>query len=1530
MAAPPQTPARPARGDDIAGDRGAPLPFGPATRAWFEATFPAPTPVQARGWAQIAAGAHTLLLAPTGSGKTLAAFLAGLDALAHRAEAEEPGWSVVYVSPLKALVHDVERNLRGPLAGIRAAALALGLQPPRVQIDIRTGDTSASERARMLRHPGDILVTTPESLFLILGSAAGAHLRAARVVIVDEIHALAGTKRGAHLALSLERLDALAGRDVQRIGLSATATPVRAVAGYLGGDREVAIVDSRERPQLRVLVADAIEGAEPPVPRKSTAPAALTMPGQTALAARLLPAILARRTTIVFVGARGTSERLAHELNELAEDLARDDATATAGGDGPIALAHHGSLSHARRAEIEDKLKRGAVRVIVATSSLELGIDMGAVDQVICVGSPGRVSAGLQRIGRAGHAVGSVSEGWIVPRPGTDVLESVVVAQQMLLGAIEPVVVPEQVLDVLAQQLVAMTLAGPIPRAELGRIVRRAAGYRTLSDALLDATLDMLSGKLPTTELAELRPLLQWDRASDLLSARPGAAKVSFTHAGTIPDRGLFAVHLGEGGPRVGELDEEMVFESRPGQIIVLGASSWKIEQIGRDRVVVSPAPGQGGTLPFWKGDGPGRPLTLGRAIGAFVREASSHQDAAIAGWVQAHAPVAPAIAAQIAELLIGQREATGVLPSDRTIVVERFVDDLGDLRICILSPHGSRVHAPWAMALEEQLGRETGALVRAIWNDDGIVFTLADLDEDPWRDQPERWLPDPDELDELLVERLGSSALFSGLFRENAARALLLRKRQPGARQPLWAQRLRAQRLLAVARQHPDFPIVLETYRHAMRDVFDLDALRGLLRDARSQAVHVAVVDTERASPMARALAYEVVSTWMYEADAPVAERRAAALSLDRALLADLLGQVELRDLLDAEVIEQLHNELQGLAEGHQATTPEQLLDLLRRVGDLDDDELRARCAVDPTPWLPALQAQFEVVQVELAGQRRWIVGADAARTRDAFGATLPSAPGLALPTALLASSPAPLDDLLRRFARRRGPFQQAALAARFGLRGAAATAALDAAVRALVADGSWVQGALQPGATGLDLCDAAVLRQIRRRSLERARARVAPVDDAVFARFLQRWHGVTTSDAAGPADRPGSGQLDATLRQLEGQPLPASELERRILPARVPGYRPEWLDQRLASGEWMWVGAGALGARDGKICLVRRANLAVHWRAPTAEPDDAVAAALLSTLRQHGACFFFELLGVVQAAASRAGPADAPANRAIPSAAAVAAALWQLVWAGWVSNDSLQPLRTLAATTPRKGTARAGRGGGAAAAQREVSRLAGGRWSLLRALAAPSDEQAGLQLVQTLLQRHGVLSRESLHVEAIAGGWTGLRPLLRAFEERGRAIRGDFVRGLTGSQLATSAAVESLRQAEPGDVTTEAGRPAIVGLAALDPAQPWGRVLRWPSPTPSTVRLAPGATVVLADGAPLLLLSANGSQLQTLASAATFADATLTTAAIVALLRCHGARTLRIEAIDGAPAMSSALRPALASAGFVADGAGMRRAVL
>ena len=1462
--------------------------FSPAVREWFSATFAAPTPAQEQGWPAISAGDHTLILAPTGSGKTLAAFLFGLDRLVSEPAGASPasGARLLYVSPLRALAFDIERNLRAPLAGIRLAAERLGVTVAEPTVAMRTGDTPAKERQALVRRPPDVLITTPESLYLMLTSSARETLRDVRWVIVDEIHALAGTKRGAHLAVSLERLEALCPQPPQRIGLSATQRPLEEIARFLGGRTEaglrpVTVVDAGRTKPLEVEIVVPVEDmarlgetvedlADPlagPGGPAAAGPARASI--WPAIHPRLLELVRAHHSTLIFVNARRMAERLAARLNELAEE--------------ELVKAHHGSLAREQRVVVENELKAGTLRGLVATSSLELGIDMGAVDLVVQVESPGSVASGLQRIGRAGHRVGEPSRGKVFPKFRGDLLEAAVVVERMGQALIEETRLVRNPLDVAAQQIVAMCSMEEWQVEDLVALLRRTATFAELSDEALASVLDLLSGRYPSSEFAELRPRLVWDRAAGTVRAREGAKRLAVTSGGTIPDRGLYGVFLPEGA-RVGELDEEMVYESRPGETFVLGASTWRIEEITRDRVVVTPAPGEPGKVPFWHGDGPGRPLELGQAVGAFVRKTLEARAKDRTGTPPAMPGLDELASANLVRYLEDQAEATGAVPDDRTVVVERFRDEIGDWRVCVLSPFGARVHAPWALALRARLAERFGVEPQVLWGDDGLVVRLPEAEE---RLSPDDVALSPEEVDELVVAALPGTALFAGVFRECAARALLLPRRRPGTRTPLWQQRQRAADLLAVAARHPTFPITLEATRECLSDVFDLAGLRRLLADIRARRVRVAAVDTPRPSPFAQSLVFSWVATYMYEGDAPLAERRAAALALDRDLLRDLLGAEELRELIDPAALAALEAELQRLGGARPARSADEAHDLLRILGPLSPAELAERSTSDPAAWIDQLLAEHRAIAVRVGGEDRLAAGEDAARLRDALGIALP--PGL--PAAFTDPVPAPLEDLVARHARTHGPFLVVEAAGRLGVTPERATGAL----RALAREGRVVEGDFRPGGAEREWCDVEVLRRLRQRSLAVLRKEIEPVGATALARFLPAWHGVGLL-------RRGLDGLTEAIGQLQGLALPASVLESSVLPARVAGYRPGDLDALCAAGELVWVGAGALGPADGRVVLCFWDQARLLLPPPPGEgdrPAGPVHDAIRSQLAERGASFYPQLV-------EAAGTAEE---------AVVVAALWDLVWAGEVTNDTLAPLRAVLGRKPRAGRGRPRPG--------RLSRLgpptAAGRWSLVAPLlepAAPATAVAHARALQ-LLERHGVLTREAVLAEGVPGGFAGVYGVLKALEEAGRIRRGYFVAGLGAAQFALPGAVERLRaQRERAEERAEQEEraPAVTVLAAADPAQPYGGALPWPESEGRPARAA-GAFVVTVDGEPAAYLERGGRSLVTFPAS----ERLEWVEGLVALVKDGTLGKLEIVRVDGVPARESPVASALRSAGFV-----------
>ncbi|HEX5936606.1 MAG TPA: DEAD/DEAH box helicase [Actinomycetota bacterium] len=1460
--------------------------FSPAVRDWFETSFEAPTRAQRDGWKAIAAGDHSLILAPTGSGKTLAAFLWAIDRLSTEPPPTEPTarTRVLYVSPLRALAVDIEKNLRAPLAGIRHTADRLGTPIAHTpEVAIRTGDTPARDRQRLIRRPPDILITTPESLYLMLTSSARETLRSVRTVIVDEIHAMAASKRGSHLALSLERLEELCDTAPQRIGLSATQRPLEEIARFLGGsidgdERPVTIVDAGHRKlmDLRVVVPVEDMGGGVAVDARAPRPAGDDAPvGEPSrsiwpsIHPALLELIRSHRSTIVFTNARRLAERLAASLNELAEeDLVR---------------AHHGSLAREQRLEVEDALKDGRLRAIVATSSLELGIDMGAVDLVIQVESPGSVASGLQRIGRAGHQVGEPSRGRIFPKFRGDLLEAAVVAERMLAGEIEHTRYPRNPLDVLAQQLVAMCAVEERGVDELFDAVRRAAPFADLSRDVYVAVLDMLAGRYPSDGFAELRPRLVWDRAAATVRARDGAGRIAITSGGTIPDRGLYAVFLAD-GPRVGELDEEMVYESRRGDVIVLGASSWRIEDITRDRVIVSPAPGEPGRMPFWHGDKPGRPIELGRAVGAFTRTLRGARRDAALERLRREVGLDELAARNLVAYLEDQMEATGAIPDDRTVVVERFRDEIGDWRMCVLSPFGSRVHTPWAMAIEGRMLERFGPGAQVLWSDDGIVVRLPEaVDRIPVEDL----LFDPDDVERAVVDALPQTAMFASVFREAAARALLLPRRRPGERTPLWQQRQRSADLLAEASRFPDFPILLEATRECLRDVFDVPALREVMTDLRSRRTRLVAVDTEHASPFAQSLLFRWVGVYMYEGDAPLAERRAAALTLDRDLLRELLGAEELRELLDPRALDEVALELQRLGEGRGARSPDHLHDLLRALGELTDQEIAARVeAADPRELIERVLSDGRAIRVRVAGEERVAAVEDAARLRDALGVSLP----LGLPGAFTGPSDRPLEGLVRRYARTHGPFLASEVAARLG----ASVDRVQEALVALEADDDVIRGEFRPGGSGREWCDPDVLRRMRRRSLALLRREVEPVDAAALGRFLPAWQG---------ADRP-RGDVDAltdAIARLQGTAVPASIIETDVLPARIRSYRPADLDALVASGDVAWVGAGPLGADDGRVAFVFRQDAPTLLPDPPDEPPTGEAHdAIRRHLGSRGASFWAELVTAV-------GSAD---ERLLLSA------LWDLVWAGEVTNDTLAPIRAFVRGASAKvRTARPGHRPRPGALRRAGPPAGAGRWSLVAGLRspAPAATERAHALARQLIDRHGVVTREAVLAEGLPGGFAGIYPVFRAMEDAGQVRRGYFVAGLGAAQFAHPGAVDRLRATRRDGDSDQDGDTVV--LAAADPAQPYGAALPWPPGAGRPARQA-GAYVVLADGAPAAYLERGARSMLTFG-----ADPSAWVDALASLVKDGRLKRIQLARIDGEEASAHPAADELRIAGF-ADG--------
>lgn len=1657
--------------------------FSTPVRDWFRATFSAPTAAQEGAWESIRNGNNTLIIAPTGSGKTLAAFLWALDALHREHEAGTAGGTrILYISPLKALGADVERNLRAPLTGITRLS-GNNATEPTISVGVRSGDTPARERRQLISNPPDILITTPESLYLMLTSAARNTLAGVTTVIVDEIHNLAATKRGAHLAVSLERLDALLEQPAQRIGLSATVENPEAVARFLGGIQPVTIMS---RPvakewdlRLSVPVPDmaalggandygqglyapsevpggggsvsagspqgAVQPASSAVNTPANAPYTLedaigVFPGQETeqetsqetgqatgpvnparqgdnaapkntltipeevlregalhegapqdnalretadserpetsiwprVQERIVDHIENNRSTIVFVNSRGLAEKLTAALNDIhlrrvltKQGIDPEDYAAGISNIAevpPLARAHHGSVSKEQRTLIEEALKGGTLRCVVATSSLELGIDMGHVDLVIQVAAPPSVASALQRVGRAGHRVGEISRGFFYPKHRGDLLGATVTLAGMRSGTLEPLAIPTNPLDVLAQQTVAACALGPISVDSWYEALRRSAPYAELPRALFDSVLEMLAGRYPSDEFAELRPRIIWDRTpteeapSGSIEGRPGAQRLAVTSGGTIPDRGLFPVYLVSGdeerGPkRVGELDEEMVYESRAGEVITLGASSWRIEEITHDAVRVSPAPGQPARLPFWHGDRMGRPYALGVQTGAFTRALSSLDatDSAAARQQLEQLGLDTWAVDNLLAYLREQRESTGAVPSDTRMIVERHRDELGDWRVVLHSPLGYGVHAPWALAVRARIEERYGVDASVMASDDGLILRLPAMEDVP--PGADLFLFDPDELEAIVTERVGDSALFASRFRENAARALLLPRRDPGKRTPLWQQRQRAAQLLDVARKYPDFPVLLETARECLQDVYDVPALVQVHRSLQSRAVSMLEVETNDPSPFARTLLFEYVAEHLYDGDAPAAERRAAALSLDPALLAELLGSSGLRELLDPALLVQTQQRLQRTGERYHASGVEGVADLLRQLGPLSARELSLRLRADTAQTESAAHGsqdfgesedsenygeeysahastdQARTLAEELVRSRRafsfmgtaddstdpqlyYAVVEDAARLRDGLGIM----PAAALPTALLEPVAEPLEDLVSRYARTHIPFTAQQAAEHFSRLTPVGVGVLTPVLQRLqqqrrLSSGEFLPEVLRAsGAAGVEWVDAQVLRTIRARSLAALREEIEPVSAQVYGVFLPSWQNVrslsvrvaqtlpeasaygaflpsrrtatvvgervaplspaaeNSADSAAQDSASATEDLLTAIDQLAGVRVPASALETLILPARVPGYQPHMLDELMASGRVFFTGAGQLGGgsaqkSDGwiRLHLSESSSLTLGEdypeqlvRAENPELWEALQApgtlehAIYEALA-HGGLFvpaLRERVAQLMSAAASDGQVVT-----FPDAAEVSAALWRLVWAGAVTNDSFAPVRAMLAgvrsahPTPaaparlsrvgRRGAgriaaARASMGNGmaggygtdgysaptsgyGAGARHGLRSLRGGFYGAAPTVA-PQDSGrfsrvdtllqepveatvAALARADLLLDRYGVLTRGCLQVEDSAGGFSQLYRIYSAAEDRALVRRGYFIEGLGAAQFAAPATVDLLR---------------------------------------------------------------------------------------------------------------------------------------
>jgi ATP-dependent helicase Lhr and Lhr-like helicase len=1490
------------------------MPFHPLVRQWFDETLGAPSAPQVRGWPAIASGAHTLILAPTGTGKTLAAFLWELNALIERGqEAPLPNAvQILYVSPLKALGNDVHVNLERPLAQLRDRFEAAGQVFPEIRVAVRSGDTSPSARARMLRKTPHILITTPESLSILLTTERGRGIfPGVRAVIVDEIHAVAGGKRGAHLALTLERLDTLcrhAGVDApQRIGLSATQRPLDEVARFLGGCdpaealsaeprfREVTIVDCGLVKPMDVSVRS-------PVPDLARVNGSV-WPSVAELA---LQAIRGARTTLVFVNNRGQAERMAARINTLAGV--------------EVARPYHGSLARERRLALERALKAGELPALVTTSALELGIDIGSVDLVLQLQSPKRVSAAVQRIGRAGHSIGDISRGVIVPTFRDDLVESIAVVQAVRAGEVEPTRVPQNALDVLAQTLVAIasTTEGPsspdvgTTADEAFRIVRSAYPYHRLSRAAFEETLGMVSGKYPSELAAELQPRITWDRTTGRITGTRGSRMTAVISGGTIPDRGLYTVNLAD-RTRLGELDEEFVHESRVGDVFQLGSSTWRINTIEHDRVIVTPAPGAPARMPFWHGEFMARSIELSRRVGALRRESSVSQasDEEFAAEHECDVSSATTLRSYVAE----QRAATGVVPDDRTFVVEHFRDEVDAVRVVIHAPVGARVTAPWGMALAQRAREVLGgnADVQVQTSDDGLMLRLPNLGGEP----PVRALfaLTSEEARRRVLEEVGTTPLFGARFRMNAARALLLPRSVGRRRMPLWLQRLRASDLLETVRQFPSFPILVETYREVLQDAFDLDALSEVLRAITEGQVGVRYVETERPSPFASGLQFGFVMDWLYVDDTPRAERAAASLAIDQELLDDIMGGIGSGDPVADAALERAIQEIvavrSGTSPGRRARTADELAHWLSRAGDLTPAELRLRVA-DPDRWIDgidpmeALLASGRAVATP-AAWGRIVLAEDVPRYEHSGEAGVRRE---ILARYLAIAGPVTLETILARY-----PWPRAWVERRLAEWETARTL---------------VRGVFPGGDGAAQWCSRRIIERARRRALAALRAEIDATDLPTFAAFLGRWQHVDARDRLS-----GERGVARVLEQLDGLPRPGAAWERDYLPSRVADYDQAWLSHLATLGAVVWAGAPP----GGEVRFFARGEGAL-WRRPEEVALSDNAAAVRAALERGGAAFLPDL-----EAATGLRPFT------------LRDAIRELVVAGIATNDTIEAMREVIRLSPLATTARpvpdptrwlpadytpsAGR---RIVARRPTSRRLPrwhrpdrpgatnaawvGRWSLVDTPGTlgpeRTEEERAAAIAHHWLDRYGIVARDWWARERPSVAWRAIYHELRRMEMRGEVRRGYFVAGLGGAQFAVPEAVERLRAARE-----DPDAPLIV-MAASDPANPYRVVASTDGgPDPLHRPRGSGALLVTRHGRVVLAVEGRGRRVRV---APDLSDQEVTAAA-VALAGYITRRTSRsairrpstLDTIDGAPAGGSGWTDAFRAAGYRSGGSGL-----
>ena len=1491
--------------------------FHPVVREWFVRTYQRPSPPQELGWPSIASGQHTLILAPTGSGKTLTAFLWAINHLfeQHLRETLDAGVRILYISPLKALNNDIHRNLEAPLAGIHAGAMEAGLRLPPIRTAVRTGDTPASARAAMLKHPPDILITTPESLYLMLTSPQARKIfPSVQYVIVDEIHALCNNKRGVHLSLSLERLQELASQEFVRIGLSATQRPLEEIAAYLGGVadpgtspatfRPVHIVNAghKRATDLRVICAPEDFSLLPP---DGVWPLILD---------DVLAMIRSHRSTLVFVNNRRLAERVAAQLNERIVDapaptfnlsavpVRTDWADAVRGrpetpqSDEPLVLAYHGSMSREARETMEGDLKAGRVRALVSTSSLELGIDIGSVDLVVQLQSPKGIARGLQRVGRSGHLISGTSKGRIYPTHREDLVESVVVARAMQEHQVEATRIPENCLDVLAQQIAAMVSVDEWEVDRLFNVVRRSYCYRSLGRDLFSGVVAMLAGRYEHEALRETRPRISWDKVNGILRALPGTSHIAITGGGTIADRGLFGVYLENGKTKVGEVDEEFIFESRPGDTFILGTSVWRMLDITPDRIVVAPAPGAPARMPFWRGEGIGRSYELGEMIGAFRRTVAGRlDDPDLLGWLLSSYPIDKRSAWNTIEYIRRQHSATGVVPSDDTIVVEGFRDEIGDPRIIVHSCFGRRINGLLGFLIARQAERRLGASPQMLYNDNGILLRCPETGSIPL-DLFEGL--SVQESEEIVIEDVMHSPVFAGQFRQNAGRSLLMPRVAPGKRTPLWLQRLRAADLLQVARQFDDYPVVIETVREVMNDVLDFPRFKELLRRIVSGSVRIHTQESEVPSPFGASLLFDFMAVYMYEYDQTKPDRLSQYVAVNRELLAEVVDIETLASLIRPEAVEAVELQLQYADPGTRARTPEELLEILLRLGDLSEEEIADRCAGDSAGMLKTLAASHRAAQISFGGSQRWV----AAEEREVYeGLTFGRTTG----------------QVLRRYIEHHGPVPISELARRYHL----PVERVEAAAAAWQSDRNMMYGRFRPGpAQGEDDAQWAYrpnIERIHRQTISLLRKEIQPCTLEEFTRFLHRWQHVD------PSDRPeGPDGMALALDQNEGLVLPADSWERDIFYRRINAYAPDQLFHAAGSAGWIWAGNG-----QGRIRLFRRGNGSLFNLTNGEHDQDGVSGSetpagesarrIFSFLREQGASFLSDI---------REGTGL--------SLAAVNNGLAELFWHGRITNDmpaevfrlkrsrpedSELPLEPVRMIGPRRFS---GSSPVIQHARKAIREAPGwnGRWSVLVHPgvmgAQRTVEEAGSGQADMLLKRYGILARE-FHQREDMLSWQIIAAELQRREMRGTVRRGYFVEGLSGMQFALPEAIDVLRK------TRTAPRPAprILLINGMDPANPLGPGI----PTPfgeSAATRSPGTYIAFCNGHPVLLVQNYGARLWTAPEVAEeLVDGALDE--LVGLTRLPGnlrpVKQLDVEYINGVRAALDPLSATLQRRGFV-----------